>query len=202
MKGHAQRVKISQQKALCFKDQVGCKGVVAGDSANRSRRTRACRELATLVTGLSLPFAQWPVVSIPFLLPPHFPLHLISLFRCPAFYSPPLLLHLSAFPIHFLYQSLPNKSKDQPAICCQPSAPLFVSQAPFPTLCLSHLFRSQAFQDICFSVSAGDTQQDAFARRSLGTHRIVTIPLKADPSSDGASWGCSVMNDSFVHTGM
>lgn len=26
MKGHAQRVKISQQKALCFKDQVGCKG--------------------------------------------------------------------------------------------------------------------------------------------------------------------------------
>ena len=131
MKGHAQSVKISQQKALCFKDQVGCREVVAGDSANRSRRTGVCRELATHVTGLSLPFAQWPVVSIPFLLPSHLSLHLISLFPCPAFSSPPLLLHLPAFPTLFRYQSLPNKSKDQPAICCQPSAAPICVPGPF-----------------------------------------------------------------------
>lgn len=73
--------------------------------------------------------------------------------------------------------------------------------SPFPALCLSPLFRSQALWDICFTVSAGDTPQSAFAR-SLGTLRIVTLPLKADSSSDGGSWGCSGMNDSLVPTGM
>lgn len=51
-------------------------------------------------------------------------------------------------------------------------------------------------------MSAGNTQQDAFARRSLGIPRMVMIPLKTDPISDGVSWGCLVMNDSFVNTGM
>lgn len=144
MKGHAQRVKISQQKALCFKDQGGCREVVAGDSDNRSRRTRVCRELATLVTGLSLPFAQWPVVSIPFLLPSHLPLHLISFLPCPAFSSPPLLLHLPAFsPSSFinLYQT---NQRTNLLFAASHQLPLFVSQGPFPTLCLSHLFRSLA----------------------------------------------------------
>lgn len=71
--------------------------------------------------------------------------------------------------------------------------------SPFPTLCLSHLLRSQDLCDICFTVSAGDTQQRAFARRPLGTPRIVMLPLKADSSSDGASWGGSGMNGPLVH---
>lgn len=176
--------------------------VVIGDSANRIRRTRECRELATLLTGLPLPLALWLVVSIPLFLSFHIPLNLISVFPFPAFTSSPLLLHLPAFRGQPSFITLSQASQ---GLTCyfQPdlSSPVGVP-SPFPTLCLSPLFRSQALWDICFTVSAGDTKQGAFARRSLGTLRIVTLPLKADSSSDGGSWGCSGMNDPLVPTGM
>lgn len=167
---------------------------MTGDSAKRIRRTRECRELAALLTGHPLSFAQWLVVSIPFLLSFHIPLNLISIFPCPAFTSPPLLLHLPAFMgslplLAFLHQSFPKQAKAQPVLFSQPSAPPLCVPCPFPTLCLSYLFRSQDLCDICFTVSAGDTQQCAFARRALGTPRRVLLPLKADSSSDGAQ-GC------------
>jgi len=174
MQGHAQRVKRSQQKSLCLKDQAGCRKMVAGDSANRSRRTRVCRELATLVTGLSLPFAQWPVVSNPFLLLSHLFLHLISLFPCPAFSSPPLLLHLPAFPTLFLSQPLPNKSKDQPAICFQPSArPVCIPRPSSHPVSVSSVPTTSSLGYLLFCLFRGYTTRCLYQKirgHSQGSH--------------------------------
>lgn len=141
---------------------------MAGDSANRIKRTQECRELATLLTGLPLSFAQWLVVSIPFLLSFHIPVNSISVFPCPAFTSPPLLLHLPAFYGQPSFISLPlsvfpKQAKAYPVILGQPSAPPVCVPSPFATLCPSHLFRSQALCDTCFTVSAGETQVGTFA---------------------------------------
>lgn len=119
-----------------------------GDSANRIRRTQECRELATLLTGLPLSLALWPVVSVPFLLSFHIPLNLISVLS--------FCFHFSIAPASaclpwaaFLYHSFPSKPRPNPLFSARSQLPLFACQALFlpcvSLLCSDHkLFGTSA----------------------------------------------------------
>lgn len=140
MKRHAQRVKISQQKALCFKDQVGCREVVAGDSANRSRRTSVflrytCDWTFSTFCSMASGFNSFypslsPFSTFNFSLP----------LSCFLFFS---TAPASACLHHPLTLSVFTKQLKGPTFYLLPalSSP-HLSPTPFPTL--SHLFRSQA----------------------------------------------------------
>lgn len=130
-----------------------------------------------LATGLSLPFAQWPVVSISFLLPSHLSLHLISLLPCPAFSYPRVQEHLPAFLTLLLCQSLPNESKNQPSICCQLSALSICVPGPFShPVSVSSVHITSSLEHLFFCLCRGYAT-GCLCQKILGTLSIVTILL-------------------------